>query len=346
MKTVHLIIACRPNIVKIAPLYHALKASGWCTPVIVHTGQHADDNMSGALFRDLGLPAPDFSLNETKFGRTTQRYGELLDNHGHPDAVVVPGDVMGSAACAVVASQRGIPLVHLEAGLRSGDWGMPEERNRVLIDSISDLLWAPSEDAADYLAHHSPRGQLEHVGNIMMDSYEMLRWRIETAAKQYSGRHIVATLHRQSNVDNPHKLAILIDMLNDVSNNVDQVVLVAHPRLRDKMRAAGIWSTSLVICDPMSYIDFQALVSRATAVITDSGGVQEEAAYIGVQCITLRASTERPVTLKSTNTLARPEEVREVLARGCGPRLVLDLWDGQTAQRCVESLRRFLEVYV
>jgi UDP-N-acetylglucosamine 2-epimerase (non-hydrolysing) len=358
-KVVHLIAAARPNFMKVAPLYHALARESWCAPGIVHTGQHYDTNMSEAFFRDLRLPEPVHHLeigsgsHAEQMGRTMIAY-EAVCTAERPDAIVVVGDVNATAACALVGAKLWIPVVHLEAGLRSRDRRMPEEINRLVTDAIADLLWTPSPDAdANLIAEGVPLEKIDCIGNIMLDSFEMLRTRIEAAntraqLKVEGSPYAVVTLHRPSNVDERDKLAELAAALVELSREL-AVVFAVHPRTRKRLEEFGLLASitgapAIRVTEPLSYIEFMNLVVRSTIAITDSGGVQEETTYLGIPCVTLRENTERPITLtEGTNRLVKPAGLvaaaREALAglwtKGKRPAL----WDGHTAERAARSLR-------
>jgi len=347
---------------KVAPLYHALAREPWCDASIIHTGQHYDANMSDAFFRDLRLPEPAHHLevgsgsHAEQTGRTMIAY-ETVCQRERPAAVVVVGDVNATAACAMVGAKLWIPVVHLEAGLRSRDRRMPEEINRLVTDAIADLLWTPSPDADENLrAEGVPATRIERIGNIMIDSFEMLRDRIEHADTVrrlgLEGMpYAVVTLHRPSNVDEAAKLGELVSRLEDVAAQMS-IVFAIHPRTRKRLQEFGLEkriteNPKIRATEPLGYIEFMNLVKSCAVAITDSGGVQEETTYLGIPCATLRENTERPITVsEGTNRLLKPADLpraaRQVLAgdwpRGRRP----ENWDGRTSQRAAQSLARFV----
>jgi len=361
-KLVHLIAAARPNFMKVAPLYHELARTSWCRAQVVHTGQHYDANMSDAFFRDLALPEPAHHLevgsgsHAEQTGRTMIAY-EAVCTAERPGAVVVVGDVNATAACAMVGAKLGVPVVHLEAGLRSRDRTMPEEINRLVTDAIADLLWTPSRDAdANLRAEGVPAEKIDCIGNIMIDSFEMLRGRITAAGTRerlgLSARaYALVTLHRPANVDRCAKLTELVMALVRIAQDID-VVFAIHPRTQKKLEDFNLLAmintnARIRATDPLSYIEFMNLIMHATIAITDSGGIQEETTYLGIPCATLRDNTERPVTVtEGTNRLLKPADltaaVREALSgkwpKGARP----DLWDGHAAERAAMSLKQFL----
>ena len=355
---IHLVAAARPNFMKVAPLWHALAAEPGFEPVLVHTGQHYDANMSDAFFADLRLPPPDFHLGIGSGSHAEQTGGvmiayEKVALEDRPDRLVVVGDVNSTAACAMAAVKIGLPTVHLEAGLRSRDRSMPEEVNRIVTDALADILWTPSPDADDNLAAEGvAKGRISRVGNIMLDSFELVRGAIEAAdvpgeLKLQPRGYGVVTLHRPSNVDEPAQLIRLVEALIEAQRHLP-LVFPVHPRTARRLRA-GLFDSRLrragvTLLDPLAYVRFMSLVTGAAAAITDSGGIQEETTYLGIPCLTLREATERPVTVsEGSNRLVRPETLSLELDRALSaPRIVRrpELWDGRTAGRCVADLRR------
>jgi len=360
LKIFHLIAAARPNFMKIAPVYHAMKAADWCEPVIVHTGQHYDANMSDSFFEDLRLPAPDYNL-EVGSGTHAQQTGTVMIAYEKiimdtpPDATIVVGDVNSTIACTLAAKKLCLTVAHLEAGLRSRDWEMPEEINRLVTDSISDILWTPSPDGDENLLNEGVAPErITRVGNVMMDSYELMRPKIEAQSPREAfglddkGYGIV-TLHRPSNVDRKETLAPLVAALKIVASQVP-LLIPLHPRTRKSLETHGLLDDFLTargihVAEPINYIRFMGLVREAALVITDSGGIQEETTYLDIPCVTLRENTERPITVtEGTNRLAKisdlPGFTGEILNGNWPSGVRPELWDGQTAGRIVADLRR------
>jgi UDP-N-acetylglucosamine 2-epimerase (non-hydrolysing) len=344
---------------KVAPLWHALRSAPDFDPAIVHTGQHYDAAMSDDIFADLKLPAPDFHLGVGSGTHAEQTGGVMIAYEKvamaeRPDWLIVVGDVNSTAACAMVGAKLRIPTVHLEAGLRSRDRDMPEEINRLVTDVIADVLWTPSPDADQNLLDEGvPEERITRVGNIMMDSYELVRPAIDGCAWPRElglapGGYGVVTLHRPSNVDDPAKLAALVATLETAQHQLP-LVFPVHPRTRQRLEVTGllgrIEAAGVMLTGPASYIRFMALVSGAAAIITDSGGIQEETTYLGIPCLTLRDNTERPITIsEGTSRLVKAATLVETLTAALAePRAMRkkpEYWDGMTAARCVEDLRR------
>jgi UDP-N-acetylglucosamine 2-epimerase (non-hydrolysing) len=355
---IHLVCAARPNFMKVAPLYHALKKEIWAIPVIVHTGQHYDLNMSAAFFEDLGLPDPDINLgvgsgtHAEQTGKVMIAYEKVISDQ-RPDLVVVVGDVNSTMAATLAAVKMGIKVAHLEAGLRSFDRSMPEEINRLVTDVLADILWTPSSDAVENLTREgiSP-DKIQTVGNIMIDSLEMLRDKIERQdayrpfglqAKGYG----VVTLHRPSNVDDPLTLRRLCGILSEVAETVP-IVFPVHPRTRKRMEESHLLPAKsgngrLHLPEPLNYVRFMNLVFHCAFVVTDSGGIQEETSYLGIPCLTVRENTERPITITlGTNRLCALDDIKrktmEILEGRFRKPETIPYWDGKTAERIVQSL--------
>jgi UDP-N-acetylglucosamine 2-epimerase (non-hydrolysing) len=355
---VHLIAAARPNFMKVAPLWHALTGAADFTPVLVHTGQHYDPNMSDAFFADLRLPEPDHHLGIGSGSHAEQTGGvmiayEKIAASDRPDWIITVGDVNSTVACAMVGAKLGLRTIHLEAGLRSRDRSMPEEVNRLVTDALCDVLWTPSPDADENLRGEGvPDGRITRVGNIMIDSFELVRPAIQAAGVPEAlglarGGYGIVTLHRPSNVDDPAQLIRLVDSLVEAQRRLP-LVFPVHPRTAAKLRGALLDSrlarAGIKLLDPLPYVRFMSLVTGAAAAVTDSGGIQEETTYLGIPCLTLRENTERPITiLEGTNRLVTPESLLLELERAlAAPREGRrpDRWDGRTAGRCVDDLRR------
>lgn len=354
---IHLVVGARPNFMKAAPLYHELARRGQTDPRIVHTGQHYDDAMSDSFFRDLHMPRPHHFLgvgsssHAEQTGRIMMAY-ETLCLEEKPDWTIVVGDVNSTLACAITAKKLCIPLAHLEAGLRSFDRAMPEEINRVATDAIADLLWTPSADADVNLRNEGiSASRIRMVGNIMIDSYVMLEDTIRAVAAYESfglvaGQYGVVTLHRPVNVDAAESFAVLVSELEKAAACLP-LIFPVHPRTRKVLDESDFRSrlaaSGIRVCEPLGYVHFMNLVSNAKLVVTDSGGVQEETTYLGIPCLTVRDTTERPITVSvGTNRLIAPGEIAKSVTevingeypRGKRP----PLWDGRAASRVADSL--------
>lgn len=357
---IHLIAAARPNFMKVAPLYHSLAATDWAQPVLIHTGQHYDRNMSDAILEDLGVPEPDFHMgigsgtHAEQTGNVMIAYEKICLEH-RPDWIVVVGDVNPTAACAIVGTKLWIPVIHLEAGLRSGDRKMPEEINRLVTDAIADVLWTPSVDADENLVKEGVASdKIDLIGNIMIDSFEMLRDSINASgAREELGlekdAYALVTLHRPSNVDNAESLKAIVAELAVAAEKLP-VVFVAHPRTIKGLEEFGLKNVladapGLRLLEPLPYIRFMNVVTGAKVVITDSGGLQEETTYLDIPCLTLRENTERPVTItQGTNKLVCAdnlvEHLDEVLSGNWPKGACPPFWDGKTAQRATAALKK------
>lgn len=361
---IDLIAAARPNFMKVAPLFHAMKHESWCEMRLVHTGQHYDSNMSDAFFRDLRLPLPDSHLEVGSGTHAEQTAGVMLAyericREQRPDWIIVVGDVNSTLACSLVGAKLCIPVAHLEAGLRSRDRTMPEEINRIVTDAIADLLWTPSSDADENLKNEGVSiEKIERVGNIMIDSYELLRDRIDqddtrNRLSLEKWTYGVVTLHRPSNVDNRQTLSILVNQIRNIACEIP-LVFAVHPRTRKRLEEFDLAHTlknapGLEVIDPLGYIQFMNLVKDARLIVTDSGGIQEETTYLHIPCLTLRNTTERPITVtKGTNRLVRPKallkNVEAVLNDDWPQGQCPVLWDGKTAFRVVQSLKKHIEL--
>jgi UDP-N-acetylglucosamine 2-epimerase (non-hydrolysing) len=362
---IDLIIGARPNVMKVAPLYHALKrALNDFAVRLIHTGQHYDYNLSQTFFNDFKLPEPDVFL-DVRSGTHAVQTAKVMEGYepvclaDRPDLLIVVGDVNSTVACALTAKKCDVKVAHLEAGLRSGDRSMPEEINRLVVDAIADIFWTPSPDADENLRREGhPAAAIQRVGNIMIDAYEMVAPRIVAADKWkalnlHRMGYMVATFHRPSNVDDPRALAVLVDQLVRCGAKTP-VVFPIHPRTRASLEAQGLLpllaSGGVIATDPLGYIDFMSLVTNCKLVVTDSGGVQEETSYLGIPCLTVRSTTERPITISmGTNRLTSSEQLAESvgqrLVEVSQPRPSIPLWDGRAAKRIVKSLKKSVKVH-
>lgn len=350
---IHLVAAARPNLPKLAALWHALaEAAPICRPVLLHTGQHHDAAMFGDLLTDLGLPAPEISLGvsggtHAELTGRTMIAAEAAWQQRRPALVVVAGDVDGALAAGLAARKLGIRLAHLEAGLRCDDSDMPEEVNRRALDAISDLLWAPDRETAMRLvADGYGAGRVRAVGNAMVDT--LLR-HLPRARRRplpeglVPGGYGVVTLHRPANVDDPRALDSMVEGLSAAARHV-RLAWPVHPRTASRMAAFGCQPpTGVTMLPPLRYLDFLALMAGARLVATDSGGVQEEAAAIGLPCLTLRPSTERPATIAAGgNRLVKPENLARAVLEPPGRARPIPLWDGRAGERMRAHLAEVL----
>jgi UDP-N-acetylglucosamine 2-epimerase (non-hydrolysing) len=358
------VCGARPNFMKIAPLTRAFAARPGLVARLVHTGQHYDAAMSKAFFDDLRLPRPDVNLevgsgsHAVQTAQIMERFEPVIE-HERPDAVLVVGDVNSTIACGLVAVKRGIPLIHVEAGLRSFDRTMPEEINRVLTDAISELLFVTEPAGVANLQREGVAADKIHlVGNVMIDTLLAHR---ELAAQSNAlerfeltaGKYGVVTLHRPANVDDPAIFGGICDALEEIQRTTP-LLFPVHPRTRGNLKQNGLLRRleamrGLRLTEPLGYLDFLKLMSTAAIVLTDSGGIQEETTVLGIPCLTLRENTERPITIEQgTNQLVGldPAKIlaayRGVRAGGIEHR-VPELWDGRAAERIADIMVRWHE---
>jgi UDP-N-acetylglucosamine 2-epimerase (non-hydrolysing) len=372
-----LVAGARPNFMKIAPLISAIKKfnesinpSNPTNPsnpsnsinsinyVLVHTGQHYDVQMSETFFREFELPNPDINLEVGSASHAVQtanimiRFEEVCLKES-PDWVVVVGDVNSTMACTLVASKLGIKVAHVEAGLRSFDRSMPEEINRVITDSLADLLLTPSEDAdANLIKEGISKEKIKRVGNIMIDTLitHLDRARQCKPCDRFGMKptnYVFVTIHRPSNVDSRISLSLIMECLAQLSEEL-AVIFPVHPRTRKKLVEFGLWqgandSKNLILCEPLGYNETIGLVDKARFVLTDSGGLQEETTFLKVPCLTLRPNTERPVTIiQGTNRLTSLKSLKqdmEKLVNGNSKNgSIPELWDGYTGERIIKIL--------
>jgi len=369
-KKVLCIVGARPNFMKIAPIMRAFnKPDSGITARLLHTGQHYDAEMKSSFFDQLGIPDPDVDL-EVGSGSHARQTAEIMKrfepelDRWQPDMILVVGDVNSTIACALVAVKKGIPVIHVEAGLRSYDRGMPEEINRVLTDQISDLLFTTEQHAEKNLGREGIGSQRVHfVGNVMIDTLLMNREKAVPAREIFvrldnpspflgSERgYALVTLHRPSNVDDPVILERLLETLVDVSSHVP-IIFPVHPRTRDRIKATGLEALlqkgRITTLPPLGYLELLGLMESARVVLTDSGGIQEETTALGVPCITLRENTERPITVtEGTNTVVGSDSekimacFRDVIETGGKAGRVPELWDGKAAERIARVIREW-----
>jgi UDP-N-acetylglucosamine 2-epimerase (non-hydrolysing) len=370
------VVGARPNFMKMAPILRALTAlppAGALPTLLLHTGQHFDAAMSGQLFADLGLPPPAIDLgvgsgsHAQQTAEVMRRFEPALDAH-RPRGVLVVGDVNSTLACALVAVKKGVPVAHVEAGLRSGDRAMPEEINRVLTDQMSDRLYTTERSAAANLAREGIAPErVRFVGNVMIDSLRASRPRARPAAETLRahgadaatiGRtagpagYGLVTLHRPSNVDDAATLGALLGVLREVAAGLP-LVFALHPRTRASIERFGLASlidpANSVLLPPLGYLDMLGMTAGATVVLTDSGGLQEETTALGVPCLTLRENTERPITVEQGSNTLVGRDRQAILAgvarvrAGTVPRgRVPELWDGHAAERIAADLSQWL----
>lgn len=359
------VVGARPNFMKIAPLMDAMRANQALAPFLLHTGQHYDAAMKAAFFDQLAIPEPDVDLNvgsgshAVQTAQVMERFEPVLDRV-KPLAVLVVGDVNSTIACSLVAAKKQVPVIHVEAGLRSFDRTMPEEINRVLTDQIADLLFTTERAAKENLLREGiDADKIHFVGNVMIDA---LRRNLDKAVPPHRtigaysqdrwSDYAVLTLHRPANVDDREILRRLLDTIREISAKIP-VVFPIHPRTAKQIESYGLqeWLADdrIVVTPPLGYLEMLGLVGSAKLVLTDSGGLQEETTALGVACLTLRENTERPITVsEGTNTLVGRDPARivagvdEILTSGGKQGRLPELWDGHAAQRIVEIIHKTL----
>jgi len=363
MKRVFNICGARPNFMKIAPLVHAMQRSASLRSTIVHTGQHYSPTLSDVFFEELRIPRPEISLEVGSLPRLEQialieeRFTPIVEKE-MPDLVLVVGDVNSTVACARVARRLGVPVAHVEAGLRSFDLEMPEEHNRVETDRLSDILYVTEESGMTNLRNERVPGKAVLVGNVMIDTLIANLDRasgsdVRARRGLQSGKYAVATFHRPSNVDSKKSAGKVVDALRLVAGFFP-VVLPIHPRTKESFDRFGFLEVlantpGLQLVEPMGYFDFIGLVKESRVVVTDSGGVQEETTYLGVPCLTMRENSERPSTISvGTNLLIGSDlerlksELENIFAGKFKKGNVPPFWDGKAAERIVADLEAFL----
>ena len=365
MKIVN-VVGARPNFMKIAPLMEEMARHPEIRALLVHTGQHYDEVMSRLFFQELEIPTPDINLevgsasHAVQTALILQRFEKVLLEE-KPDLVLVVGDVNSTIACALTSVKLGIPVAHVEAGLRSFDRSMPEEINRLLTDVIAEYLFTTEQSANENLLREGiPPENIYFVGNVMIDTllkhrakaaHSGILTRLQVREKSYG----LVTLHRPSNVDCPRTLEAIVGALHELAQSLP-ILFPCHPRTQEKIGAfhlvhyfthqtTGERSSGLYLCEPLGYIDFIKLMAEAKIVLTDSGGIQEETTILGIPCLSLRENTERPVTVTAgTNIIVGAEKENivakalEILHQPCMPHCVPELWDGHAAQRIVQIL--------
>jgi UDP-N-acetylglucosamine 2-epimerase (non-hydrolysing) len=360
-ESVYLVAGARPNFIKLAPLVWELHSRGDMPFQVVHTGQHYDHAMSQAFFEVLNIPEPDINLEvgsgtqSIQTARILERFDGLLQEKP-PSAVVVFGDVNSTLACSLAAAKRMIPVVHVEAGLRSFDRSMPEEINRLVTDALSDLLLVSENSGILHLKQEGiPDEKVRLVGNIMIDSLVRMQPKAierQTAARLgvEPGQYALLTLHRPSNVDDPDTLFRLLTLFADLSQKLP-LIFPVHPRTKKQIELIGYTPPAdFLLVEPVDYLDSLCLQKQARLVLTDSGGIQEETSCLGIPCLTLRQSTERPVTVElGTSTIVGNDErlIRDTFEQVLNGRYKrgqpIPFWDGRTAERVADNLQGFLQ---
>lgn len=354
------IVGARPNFMKVAPIIAEMaRYPDHFQQVLVHTGQHYDFNMSDIFFQELGMPAPDefLGIGSGSHAEQTSRvmiaFEPVVLKH-RPDWVIVVGDVNSTLACALVCAKLGIHVAHVEAGLRSGDRTMPEEINRIITDQVADILFTPSRDADENLAHEGiAPNRIYFVGNVMIDTLVKMLPQVQKRTTLIDlglqpSSYVLTTLHRPSNVDDLNNLKSICKGLAEIASHYP-VVFPVHPRTRQRLDEFEVTlkPSNIRLLEPQGYLDFLALTAFARIVLTDSGGVQEETTFLRIPCLTLRPNTERPVTiyrgtnrLVECNPISMMQSFKEQIGKARDSWSMPELWDGFAAQRIVDSFLR------
>jgi UDP-N-acetylglucosamine 2-epimerase (non-hydrolysing) len=359
------VVGARPNFMKIAPIKRAMDKYPGIKQILVHTGQHYDQNMSKLFFEDLELPEPDIYLgvgsgtHAEQTAKIMMAFEKVIESQ-KPDLIIVVGDVNSTSACSLVAAKMGVKIAHVEAGLRSFDRTMPEEINRIVTDSLADFLFVTEKSGLENLRREGIANSKVHfVGNVMIDS--LIHFLSKAKASQIISelnlkgeKYILVTLHRPSNVDSRENLEKIIDTFSILEKDL-KIVFPAHPRTKKMLTTFNLdkrikLMQNLILLDPIGYLDFVRLMQSATLLLTDSGGIQEETTYLGIPCITMRENTERPVTIElGTNILVGSnnkqiiEETKKILHGEGKKGKVPELWDGKAAERIVSILYKNLK---
>lgn len=358
MKKIIHIVGARPNFMKAAPVYFAIRERGKFEQLLVHTGQHYDEKMSDIFFRQLGIPKPDINLeigsasHAVMTARIMIAFEQVVLDE-KPDLVIVYGDVNSTIACAMVAAKLGVKVAHVEAGLRSFDRAMPEELNRMLTDSISDYFFTTSPDADELLAKSGITEGVYFVGNGMIDTLvrllpEAVKPDINGVSPDEEKGFALVTLHRPSNVDDAESLSKLLSTLRELSEQM-QVIFPIHPRTSARIKELGLETGEILLSGPLGYLEFLWLQQNARMVLTDSGGIQEETTYLGVPCLTLRENTERPITVwEGTNVMIGGDfellqrEIAKVVSGNAKTGKIPEKWEGKAGERTALVLEDLL----
>lgn len=358
MKNIVFVVGTRPNFMKVAPMLKEVERNYLhkINPILIHTGQHYDKNMSDVFFDQLGMPISPvlFSISPgtiaQQISEIIKKFDDFIASSPKIDLVVVVGDVTSSVAAALAATKANIPIAHVEAGLRSFDKTMPEEMNRIIIDSISSMFFTTEQSADDNLASEGHSENVYRVGNVMIDTlvHNLPAARKLNAYESYglkSGEYILSTIHRVSNISSKRKLSAILEAMEKASH-ICNVLFLAHPGTQKKIKEFGLETDNIIIRSSVGYLENISLMENAKMIVTDSGGIQEETAFLGVPCVTLRKSTERPVTVDCGNNIIAGEDeslyeqtVLSALQRTASSKVEkIPMWDGKTSERIMKII--------